>query len=136
MCGVARVLPSAAGLLLEKEIAAFGRVLDDPARPLVAILGGAKVSDKLPVVTNLLERCDAILIGGGMAYTFLKAKGIDIGGSLLEEDLLETCKRVLAEAPETLSARLEKRRRTNPNRRTPIKPPKDDSKSGNPYEKL
>ena len=96
--GPARLLPSAAGLLLQKEIDAFRRVLEDPARPLVAVLGGAKVSDKLPVVTNLIERCDAILIGGGMAYTFLKAQGHATGASLLQEDQLDAVKKNLEAA--------------------------------------
>ena len=89
VCGVARLLPAVAGFLLEKEVAAFQRVLVDPARPLVAILGGAKVSDKLPVVTNLIERVDAILIGGGMAYTFLAARGEAVGASLVQPDQIE-----------------------------------------------
>jgi phosphoglycerate kinase len=95
---VARFLPSAAGRLLEREIAAFARVLDKPARPLVAILGGAKVSDKLPVVANLIPQCDAILVGGGMAYTFLKAKGEEVGASKLQADQLEAVKQSLAAA--------------------------------------
>lgn len=98
--GVARSLPSAAGRLLEKEIAAFGRVLEEPERPLVAVLGGAKVSDKLKVVDNLLDRVDALLVGGGMAYTFLKAQGIGVGNSLVEDDQLETCRSALAKAQE------------------------------------
>ena len=95
---VAQFLPSAAGRLLEKEIAAFARVLDTPARPLIAILGGAKVSDKLPVVANLIPLCDAILVGGGMAYTFLKAKGEEIGASKLQADQLDAVKQSLAAA--------------------------------------
>ncbi len=86
VAGLARVLPSAAGLLLQAEIEAFGRVLSDPARPLVAILGGAKVSDKLTVIENLLDEVDAILVGGGMAYTFLAARGEEIGNSLVQSD--------------------------------------------------
>jgi phosphoglycerate kinase len=96
--GPAAFLPAAAGRLLEREVAAFARVLDNPARPLVAILGGAKVSDKLPVVANLIPVCDAILIGGGMAYTFLKAKGDEVGGSKLQADQLEAVKATLAAA--------------------------------------
>ena len=96
--GPAAFLPSAAGRLLEREVAAFRRVLENPARPLVAILGGAKVSDKLPVVANLIPVCDAILIGGGMAYTFLKAKGEEVGGSKLQADQLEAVKASLAAA--------------------------------------
>ena len=98
VCGPARVLPSAAGRLLEKEIAAFGRVLADPARPLVAILGGAKVSDKLKVVDHLLDRCDALLVGGGMAYTFLAARGVKVGKSLVQQDQLESVRAALAKS--------------------------------------
>ena len=80
--GVARLLsPAVAGLLMEKEIRYLGQALADPARPFVAILGGAKVSDKIPVIENLLGKVDALLIGGGMAYTFLKAQGISVGAS-------------------------------------------------------
>jgi len=96
--GVARLLPSAAGLLLEREVEAFERVLESPERPLVAILGGAKVSDKLKVVDNLLERVDRLIVGGGMAYTFLKAKGIAIGASLVQEDQLESVRAALKRA--------------------------------------
>jgi phosphoglycerate kinase len=96
--GPAAFLPSAAGRLVEREVAAFRRVLENPARPLVAILGGAKVSDKLPVVANLIPVCDAILIGGGMAYTFLKARGEEIGGSKLQADQLEAVKATLSAA--------------------------------------
>ena len=100
VCGVARLLPSAAGLLLERELAAFQRVLNEPARPLVAILGGAKVSDKLPVIANLIERCDAILIGGGMAYTFLRARGESTGSSLVQEDQVAAVRENLRVAEE------------------------------------
>ncbi|MEM1448954.1 MAG: phosphoglycerate kinase [Planctomycetota bacterium] len=98
--GVARLLPSAAGHLLRRECEAFRRVLDDPARPLVAILGGAKVSDKLTVIDSLLDRCDAILVGGGMAYTVLAVQGHSIGASLVEEDRFDVCKAALAKAKE------------------------------------
>jgi phosphoglycerate kinase len=87
VAGVARILPSVAGRLVEREIEAFARVLEDPARPLLAILGGAKVSDKLPVIDNLLALVDGILIGGAMAYTFLAAEGHTIGKSLCEPEL-------------------------------------------------
>jgi phosphoglycerate kinase len=97
---VARFLPSAAGRLVQREIAAFRRVLEDPARPLVAILGGAKVSDKLPVVANLIPVCDAILVGGGMAYTFLKARGAEIGASKLQADQLDAVRTTLDAAEE------------------------------------
>ena len=100
VAGVARLLPSAAGRLLEREISAFERVLTDPERPLVAILGGAKISDKLSVVENLLEKVDALLIGGGMAYTFLAAQGHSIGTSLVETGQLETVRRAMAKAEE------------------------------------
>ncbi len=96
--GIAAHLPSAAGRLLEKEIDAFARVLTDPDRPLVAILGGAKVSDKLQVIDALLEKVDAILVGGGMAYTFLAAQGHGIGDSLFESEHLETCRDALGKA--------------------------------------
>ncbi|MFT5051372.1 MAG: phosphoglycerate kinase [Chlamydiales bacterium] len=97
---VAGLLPSVAGRLLEREIQAFARVLEDPKRPLVAILGGAKVSDKLTVVDNLLDRVDALLVGGGMAYTFLKAQGVGIGDSLVQDDQLDMCRAALAKASE------------------------------------
>lgn len=98
VCGVARVLPSAAGRLMEKEIAAFARVLTKPERPLVAILGGAKVSDKLKVVESLVQRVDALLVGGGMAYTFLAAQGKSVGKSLVQQDQLANVKTTLAHA--------------------------------------
>ncbi len=87
-----------AGFLMEKEIEYLGKAVLDPPRPFVAILGGAKVSDKLAVVQNLLQKVDVLIIGGGMAYTFLKAQGHSIGKSLCEDDLLETAKNTLAEA--------------------------------------
>src|SRR5271168_2196333 len=92
------VKQSAAGLLMEKELKYMGKALDEPAKPFVAILGGAKVSDKIDVIDNLISRVDAILIGGGMAYTFLKAKGQDTGKSLLEADKIEVAKNALAKA--------------------------------------
>lgn len=96
--GVARLLPSAAGLLLQAECEAFRKVLDDPARPLVAVLGGAKVSDKLSVIDALLDRCDAVLVGGGMAYTFLHVLGHPVGASLLEADRADMCRAALDKA--------------------------------------
>ena len=90
--------PAAAGLLMERELDSLGRILERPERPLVAILGGAKVSDKLALVRHLLGRVDAIVIGGGMAFTFLKAQGHEIGRSLFEADLAETARQVLDEA--------------------------------------
>lgn len=98
--GIARHLPSAAGLLLEAEVQAFARVLEEPERPLCAILGGAKVSDKLAVVDALLDKVDVLLVGGGMAYTFLAAQGHSIGSSLFEEEHLGTCRAALAKASE------------------------------------
>jgi phosphoglycerate kinase len=89
---------SAAGLLMEKEIAYIGKAISNPARPFVAILGGAKVSDKIEVVENLMKIADAMLIGGGMAYTFLKAQGKSIGKSLVEEDKLDLARKILADA--------------------------------------
>jgi phosphoglycerate kinase len=89
---------SAAGLLMEKELAYLGKALTNPARPFVAILGGAKVSDKIEVVENLMKIADAMLIGGGMAYTFEKAQGLPIGKSLVENDKIDLAKRLLTEA--------------------------------------
>jgi phosphoglycerate kinase len=98
--GAARSLPSAAGLLMEAELEAFARILQEPKRPLVAILGGAKVSDKLTVIENLLEKVDALLVGGGMAYTFLAARGVKVGDSLLEQDKFELVRQCEARAAE------------------------------------
>lgn len=84
--GVARFLPAVAGFLMQKEIEVMGKALSSPERPFVAILGGAKVRDKVGVVQNLLDKVDTLMIGGGMAYTFLKARGLEIGQSILEED--------------------------------------------------
>ncbi len=92
------VQKSAAGLLMEKELEYLGKALHDPAKPFVAILGGAKVSDKIEVIKNLLPKVDALIIGGGMAYTFLKAQGLEIGKSLLEADKVDLAKELLAEA--------------------------------------
>jgi phosphoglycerate kinase len=92
------VKQAAAGLLMEKELEYIGKAISDPARPFVAILGGAKVSDKIEVVENLMKIADAMLIGGGMAYTFLKAQGLPIGKSLVEEDKIELAKKILADA--------------------------------------
>ena len=94
--GVANYLPAVAGFLLEKEIKYLGQAIDNPERPLVAILGGAKVSDKIGVIKNLLDKADTILIGGGMANTFFKAQGLAMGDSLVEEDVLDTAKEILA----------------------------------------
>ena len=94
-CGIAEHLPSAFGFLIEKELTALSE-LDNPEHPFVVILGGAKVSDKIGVIENLVTKADKILIGGGMAFTFLKAKDIEIGKSLLDEENIEFCKKVLA----------------------------------------
>lgn len=96
--GIAEFLPAVAGYLIEKEISIMGKALDNPDRPLVAILGGAKVSDKIGVINNLLEKVDKLLIGGGMAYTFLKAKGYEIGTSLLEADKIDYAKEMMEKA--------------------------------------
>jgi phosphoglycerate kinase len=93
--GVAHVLPGVAGLLMEKEVTFLGGVLDAPNRPLAALLGGAKVSDKIKVLERLIDHADALYVGGGMAATFLKAKGLRIGNSLLEGDLVDFCAEVL-----------------------------------------
>ena len=86
------------GFLIEKELSVMADTLDNPKRPFVAILGGAKVADKLNVISNLLEKCDTLIIGGGMAYTFLKAKGYEVGTSLLEEDKVDYCKDMMEKA--------------------------------------
>jgi 3-phosphoglycerate kinase len=96
--GVDRFLKSAAGFLIEKEIKYLGGALEKPKAPFIVILGGAKVSDKIGVIENLLPKCDKILIGGGMAYTFLKAKGKQIGNSKLEKDKLDLAKSLLDKA--------------------------------------
>jgi phosphoglycerate kinase len=99
LVGITRfVKQSAAGLLMEKELAYLGKAVTNPTRPFVAILGGAKVSDKIEVVENFMKISDAMLIGGGMAYTFLKAEGQPIGKSLVEDDKLDLAKRLRAEA--------------------------------------
>jgi 3-phosphoglycerate kinase len=96
--GVAHFLPSCAGFLMQKEYDYLSKVLQDPERPLLAITGGAKVSDKLKLLLNLLSRVDILLIGGGMAYTFLKAKGFQIGTSLCEDELVEKANEIMQEA--------------------------------------
>ena len=96
--GVADYLPAYAGLLMEREIQMLGQVLTAPRRPFVAIIGGAKVSDKIGVIRNLLAKVDTLLIGGGMANTFLAAKGFDLGESKVEEDKLDLARELLAEA--------------------------------------
>ena len=96
--GVADYRPAVCGFLIRKEIEIMGRALDDPKRPFVAILGGAKVSDKIGVINNLIEKCDTIIIGGAMAYTFQKAQGKAIGASRCEEDKLDLAREILAKA--------------------------------------
>lgn len=98
--GVADYLPSAVGYLIQKEIKFIGGALENPVRPLVAILGGAKVSDKIGVITNLLDKCDTVIIGGGMAYTFFAAQGYSIGTSLLDSENIENAKAMMAKAKE------------------------------------
>ena len=98
--GVAAYLPAYAGLLVLKELSVMGKVLEEPARPFVAVLGGAKVSDKIGVINNLLSKADTIIIGGGMAYTFIKAMGYEIGKSLLEEDKLDYARSMIEKAKE------------------------------------
>ena len=98
--GVADYLPAVCGYLIQKEIGVMGKALEDPARPFVAILGGAKVSDKIGVINNLLEKCDTIIIGGGMAYTFFKALGNEVGTSICEYDKLDLAREMLAKAKE------------------------------------
>ncbi len=90
--------PSVAGYLLGKELKFLGNAIDNPTRPLVAILGGAKVADKLNVISNLLEKCDTLIIGGGMAYTFQKAKGYEVGTSLVDDEKLDYCREMMKKA--------------------------------------
>ncbi len=96
--GVAAYLPAVCGFLIQKEIEVMGAALDHPEHPFVAILGGAKVSDKINVIENLLDKVDALIIGGGMAYTFLKAKGYSIGNSICEDDKLDLAKDIMEKA--------------------------------------
>ncbi|MCQ1528334.1 phosphoglycerate kinase [Lutispora saccharofermentans] len=96
--GIADYLPSAVGFLIKKELECMGKALSNPERPFIAILGGAKVSDKIGVIENLIYKVDALLIGGGMAFTFLKAKGFEVGKSLIEEDKVELAGELLKKA--------------------------------------
>ena len=96
--GVADYLPAVCGYLVQKEVSIMGKALADPERPFVAILGGAKVSDKLNVINNLLEKVDTLIIGGGMAFTFLAAKGYSIGKSLVDSEKIDYCKEMMAKA--------------------------------------
>jgi len=99
------VKETAVGYLMQKEIKYLGNAVEVPVRPFVAILGGAKVADKLNVISNLLEKCDTLIIGGGMAYTFLKAKGYEVGKSLVDDEKIEYCKEMMAKA-ESLGKKL------------------------------
>jgi phosphoglycerate kinase len=94
--GVAHLLPHAAGRLLQREVEVLGNLLDEPKRPFVAVLGGAKVSDKLGVLAALVEKCDAILVGGAMAFTLLKGQGARVGNSLVEDDQVDRCRELMA----------------------------------------
>ena len=96
--GIPTHLPSACGYLIEKELKFLGDAVERPVRPFVGILGGAKVADKLKVISNLLEKCDTLIIGGGMAYTFLKAQGKEIGTSLVDNEQIEYCKSMMEKA--------------------------------------
>lgn len=98
--GVADYLPAVCGYLIQKEISVMGKALEDPKRPFVAILGGAKVSDKIGVITNLLDKVDTLIIGGAMAYTFINAMGYSVGSSRCELDKLDTAKDIMAKAKE------------------------------------
>ena len=98
--GVADYIPAVCGYLIEKEISVMGKALENPERPFVAILGGAKVADKLNVIDNLLAKVDTLIIGGGMAYTFAAAKGYGVGNSLLDETKIDYCKEMMAKAEE------------------------------------
>jgi phosphoglycerate kinase len=98
--GIAHHLPAVAGYLMEKELATLGRALENPERPFTAIIGGAKVKDKIGVIENLLDKVDHLLIGGGLSYTFLKAKGLEIGQSLLEPDKIELAQQFMQQAEE------------------------------------
>ena len=100
--GVAERLPNACGFLVQKEVEMLGKAVDTPERPFVAIIGGAKVSDKIAVIDNLLKKADKVIIGGGMAYTFMKAQGGEIGASLLEADRVELAKEYLAKAADQI----------------------------------
>lgn len=98
--GVASYLPAVSGFLMEKELEFLGGAVENPKRPFVAILGGAKVQDKIAVIESLLNKVDSLIIGGGMAYTFLKAQGLEIGKSLLDEERLDFCRDIMTQAKE------------------------------------
>ena len=103
--GIPSILPSATGFLVEKELKFLGDAVENPVRPFVGILGGAKVADKLKVISNLLEKCDTLIIGGGMAFTFLKAQGYEVGKSLVDDEQLDYCKEMMEKA-KTLNKKL------------------------------
>ncbi|MCU9599941.1 phosphoglycerate kinase [Pallidibacillus thermolactis] len=98
--GIAQYIPAVSGFLMEKELNVLGEAMENPKRPFTAIIGGAKVKDKIGVIENLLEKADNLIIGGGLAYTFVKAQGYEIGKSLLEEDKIELAKEFMAKAKE------------------------------------
>lgn len=98
--GIASFLPAVAGFLIEKELNFLGKTLESPERPFVAIMGGAKVKDKIPVITSLLEKVDTVIIGGGMSYTFFKARGFEIGKSMCDDEGLELARDIMAAADE------------------------------------
>ena len=98
--GVAKYLPAVSGFLIEKEVEFLGNAVENPQRPFVAIMGGAKVGDKIPVIENLLNKVDTLIIGGGMAYTFFKAMGLEIGTSILDEENIDLAKQLLEKAKE------------------------------------
>src|SRR5699024_5003002 len=98
--GIAEYLPAVAGFLMKKELDTLGQALEDPERPFTAIIGGAKVKDKIGVIDNLLDKVDNLLVGGGLSYTFLKAKGLEIGKSLLEEEKLDQAQAFMKKAQE------------------------------------
>ena len=98
--GVAALLPAYAGYLMQREVGTLTGMLDDPKRPFVAILGGSKVSDKIKVIDALIDKCDTLIIGGGMCFTFLASKGLSVGTSLMEEDWIERAGEMIAKAEE------------------------------------
>lgn len=100
--GAAHLLPSAAGFLIEKEIKYLSEAVNNPRKPLVAIMGGSKVKDKIALIENLIGKLDRLLIGGGMAYTFLKAQGLEIGKSLLDAESIDYSKKLLNDHPDKL----------------------------------
>ena len=100
--GISKYLPSAIGFLIENEIVSIDNFLNEKSQPLIVVMGGKKISDKTLVIDNLVKKCDKILLGGGMCFTFLKAKGLNIGKSIVDENNLEYCKKILLEYPEKI----------------------------------